>query len=476
MNKISNKIIFFILGSISFLYISSYFLISFSDWDTPFYPLIGKGIFEKHILPYGYIFDHKPYLVYIFYYVWTKIEPIFLGRFTILAIVSMIFTSAIAAPFFNIKRSNLLFIFFLTSVSGHYLDGNTEVIQTPLIVLSILLIIKSFKKDKYYFSFLSGIVSGILFNINYLSSFILSPIFIYILFFERANGKIILSCISGGIISITTAYIPFVYHGEGALYTYFNMQHIFLSKYGADLSERFLSLKEEIFKIVFILPAIIIYFLNIKSFNKLLENRVLTVWIASSFIATLFSGHLYTHYLILFLFPATIIFLKVQSADKAIYYLTFIPVILTSALLMVEGIETNLSTMKKFSRIEPEKISKIVKNEKVFNIRADHSLYYLANLETFNQFLFKGQFEQFYFEKKDPYAVEDKYIYFLHQKPSYVLIPYLGCSYKQILQEAVPDKVCQWIKVNYHVVLKAYKKTMPQNRNDKYYELYEINK
>ena len=50
------------------LYVALAFLpLQFSDPDTLIYTLVGQAIYRDGILPYGVIFDHKPFLTYFLY-------------------------------------------------------------------------------------------------------------------------------------------------------------------------------------------------------------------------------------------------------------------------------------------------------------------------------------------------------------------------------------------------------------------------
>ena len=151
------------------VYSSSFFLAPFNDWDVSFYPVIGRGIFEHHLLPYNYLFDHKPYLVYVIYYLWSKVEPLVNGRFMLLTLACAGLTSYFLGETYKIRKWKIFLSLCVFSAFCDYFDGNTEVIQAFLISLFVYLISKSLKSYENMNLFLSGCVLSFSSNVNYLS-------------------------------------------------------------------------------------------------------------------------------------------------------------------------------------------------------------------------------------------------------------------------------------------------------------------
>lgn len=456
----------FLLSLMSIIYTFSFFLVPFSDWDTVFYPLVGKGIFQYHILPYGYIFDHKPFLVYVFYYMWCKVEFVLNGRFAILSILSICLICSLIVKFYKTNLFTTVFYVFFGSVLGIYLAGNTEVIQIPLILSSIIFLTMGIEKKNNYFLVISGICASIVINVNYLSGFVLAPIFLYVLCSQMCSiGRFLLILLSV-VLSLGIIFIPFFIAGHGKILEYFSMQHHFLQRYSASPKEILHTIQMVIVKISFLYPALIIWFSNKNIFWNNIRERMLTLWFLSSVLAAIMSGHSYDHYTSLFLIPAMAICAILHRNGQMSSFWLMSPLYVYSFIYMINSTIDNINSMNGIRRSNYHEISQIVGKNKVLNIRSDHSLYYLANLETFDRFLFTDHIDIYFGKQADEHYMQD-----LRQKPEFVLMAYKSCD---VLNN--DDNICKWINDKYHLVYKAYNHKKPLHITSKYYELYEINK
>lgn len=137
---LKNKVFVFIICLCSIFYIFSYLILPFSTADTTFYALIGQGLLQDHMLPYQYVFDHKPFGVYVLYGVWDALTAqLPVGKFTVLALLSL---AAFAAMARSIWRTRWLWVFAALVLLGapfELLAGNTEtlLITTELAVLGL---------------------------------------------------------------------------------------------------------------------------------------------------------------------------------------------------------------------------------------------------------------------------------------------------------------------------------------------------
>lgn len=354
----------FLISVISFIYIFSFFLTPSADWDPMFYPLIGKGIFEYHILPYDYIFDHKPYLVYVFYYIWCRIEFILNGRFTILAFSSMILICVIFNKFYKTRFfSTVLYVFF-GGVIGSYFSGNTEVIQTPIILFSIILLIKGIEIKNYYYFLISGILSAIVVNVNYLSGCILAPIFLYVMFSRMCTFYEFLTIIAGGVLSLTLIFLPFLIAGHGKLLAYFSMQHHFLEHYSANLGERLYTVQIVLAKISFLYPALLLWFKDKAVFWDNIRGRILTLWFLCSVLAAIMSGHAYDHYSSLFIIPAMAMCAILQKNGRLPSFWLMTPLYIYSSIYMITTIIDNINNIKSIKRENPLAVSQMLEKER----------------------------------------------------------------------------------------------------------------
>jgi hypothetical protein len=121
--------------------------------------------------------------------------------------------------------------------------------------------------------------------------------------------------------------------------------------------------------------------------------------------------------------------------------------------------------MRQTERANALLISRIVGNQKVLNIRSDQSLYYLANLEPFDPFLFRYHIDIYFDKQATEHYIED-----LMQKPPFVLMQYRACA-----SDESAGEICMWMKEHYHPVYKAYNPQKPFKATERDYELYKLN-
>jgi hypothetical protein len=133
---------------------------------------------------------------------------------------------------------------------------------------------------------------------------------------------------------------------------------------------------------------------------------------------------------------------------------------------MTSNTKHNILDTIQTKRSNAEFVSRVVGNKKVLNIRSDQSLYYLANLETFDPFLFQDHIDIHFGEQATEHYMQD-----LQQKPPFVLMQYRAC-----ITVKNTDDICQWVNTHYHLVYTAYNPKAPLKVSTRSYELYEINK
>lgn len=457
--KKTSIIVFFILSAI---YIFSFLCEPFYDFDSTFYVLVGKGIFEHHLLPYEYIFEHKPFLVYIFYYIWSILDPVIYGRFAVLALMSIFIISYMCKKLYSTNfRITLLFI-FSGSVSSYYLSGNTEVIQMPIQLLIAIMLCQAISEKNNYIFFAAGIISCISVNINYLSSLVVIPISMYVILFRLKNLHSFVAYFSGFFAALILILLPFIISGNGKLFNYFEMQHHFLHNYSANAKNRINTFNMVLINIIVIYPVIFSWFSNKGIFWSSDKNKILSLWFILSIFASIASGHTYYHYVGLFMVPAMIIATIVYEGNKLSKWM-FLPIFLYSSMNMLYATIFNVNNIKNDQYINSNFISHIVGNNKVLNIRSDNSLYYLSNLETFDKFLFFDHVDYYFKENAENHYLED-----LKEKPKFVLIPYRGCE-----TDTIEHSICVIIQDKYHIVYTAYNHVKPKSKNIRYFELYE---
>jgi hypothetical protein len=463
--KILRAIAIFLALTVTMFYIGSFLITPFSEWDTAFYPLIGKGVLKYHILPYGYIFDHKPFLACIFYYIWCQVEPFMNGRFTILAFISMASICLMLSRFYKINLYYTAFYLFLGGILGNYISGNTETLQIPVIVAVIIFMTKAIEEKKNYYFLLSGILTAVSININYLAGCILGPLFLYALFSRLCTFPQFMTGIGGGILGLAIIFMPFLISGNGKLSAYFAMQYHFLQHYGADPKERLDTIITVGAKIAFLSPILFLWFGDKKVFWDNLRTRMLTLWFLCSVVASIMSGHGYTHYAALFLIPAMVMCTILHQNGRLSSFWPIAPLCVYSLIFMIVTTIHNVNNMRQTERANAPLVSTIVGNQKVLNIRSDQSLYYLADLEPFDPFLFRYHIDIYFDKQATKHYMED-----LKQRPPFVLMQYRACTSAESA-----DEICMWMKEHYHLVYKAYDSQTPFKATERDYELYKLN-
>lgn len=433
----------YLLIALVVVYALSYCVIPFSDGDPAYYVLIGRGLLRDHILPYNYAFDHKPFGVYLFYGLWDRIAPFTLGKFTLLAVL-------LSGAFVTISRAfgsfNRGLAFGLLTVCGAIFDvlsGNTELVLVVAEALILALMLKGIETNKTGLFFLAGCLSALAVNVNYLAGVCLLGPMALLLF---SPGWFRLSrCVMaglGGVVSLVALFSPYLIVGHGALQSYFSMQRSFLHNYSGALSERLQCVFWMTFYLGLMLP-ILLGWIRRFPFNLADESTrrtmILPVWFASSFPATLLSGHPYQHYFILCFAPATLMLAILFREGAFPSRLALMPLWLSSVFFMGTEVKRNVTIALYTSRVDYTEIARQVGQAKVLDIRTFHAVFYLSDLRPFDVYLFSDHIDIFFRQNAWKRYMQD-----LAQNPLYVVAPYKGCE-----RHEVEAPVCQWLHDHY---------------------------
>ena len=155
------KLFLFIFIILFILYIFSFFLIPFKDYDTIVYSLLGSQIINFTSLE-NLFFDHKPFYLNLIYGL-SGLLIYGYGQSTFVSIICILLTSFFIKKFLLINnfldRKFLIILIYLVSFYAITinLSGNSELIVNLLIILSFYFLISSHKTNKYFIHlFLSG--------------------------------------------------------------------------------------------------------------------------------------------------------------------------------------------------------------------------------------------------------------------------------------------------------------------------------
>ncbi len=468
-----NKIFVFIISLCSIFYIFSYLILPFSTADTTFYALIGRGMLQEHMLPYQYVFDHKPVGVYVLYGVWDALTaPLPVGKFTVLALLSL---AAFAAMARSIWHTRWLWVFAALVLLGapfELLAGNTEtlLITTELAVIWLTrkgTFATTQQTNRALLLMAAGATFGLTVNINYLEGICLFlPVCFLLLTNTRPLFNVVLFAL-GTCGGLAVLFSPYLVQGHHALADYFTLQHTFLHSYSAKLSKRI--------KAVLLLAAylavfspILIKWFGQKSILKTAptpDTTLLTLWFVSSVPAVLLSGHPFSHYSGLWFAPVSI--MLVLLAQQKIHFSgwAFAPLATVVVLSGVDETHKNLKDYINFKQIDYTRVSDLVQQQKVLNIRTPHTHFYMAHLHSFDRYLFRDHIDIIYGKNAAQHYLQD-----LSQHPAFVMLPYQACT-----SGTIEQPVCAYIQQHYQQVYSVRIGKPGRKKPNRFsFELYKI--
>lgn len=459
----------YLLISLVVVYVLSYCVIPFSDGDPAYYVLIGRGLLRDHILPYNYAFDHKPFGVYLFYGLWDRLAPFVPGKFTLLAVLLSGAFVTIGRVFGAFNRGLAFVILIVCGAIFDVLSGNTELVLAVSEALILALMLKGIETAKGSLFFLAGCLSALAVNVNYLAGVcLLGPEALLLL----SPGWFRLSrCVMvflGVIVGLVVLFSPYLIVGHGALQTYFSMQRSFLHQYSGALSDRLQCVFWMMVYLGLMLPILLGW---IRRFPVNLADEasrrsmILPVWFASSFPATLLSGHPYQHYFILCFAPATLMLAILFREGALPPRLALMPLWIFTVFFMGTEVKRNVSIALHTSRVDYAQIARQVGHAKVLDIRTFHAVFYLSDLKPFDVYLFHDHIDIFFRQNAWKRYMQD-----LQQHPLYVVAPYMGCE-----RHEVEAPVCQWLQDHYTLTYAVNVRHSHKNRPNKFsLSLYKL--
>ncbi|MDG6094733.1 hypothetical protein LOC54_06360 [Acetobacter sp. AN02] len=408
--------------------------------DTPFYTLIGRSMLHDQILPYRYIFDHKPLFGFLLYGLWDSVMPVKTGMFTILALVCAAATSAVARAIWKTGGITLFLILIAAGTSFEILSGNTESFQI-LLQISILSLLRTSSLPGI---FATGIATLLTININYLTAVCLFAPVLFLLLTRPSPVKRTASFSAGFIAGAALLFSPYLLHDPQALADYFRQQRNFLHAYGADSKERLLTLRTAATWLAFFVPPLALW---IRKYIVRVQGKIsrddllLLIWFLSGLPAACLSGHAFAHYNLLWFTPVAIMTARLlqDSLRPAGLRIALIPAILLTGFSLVQVTADNIKKYKRFSHIDYRRLSSLTHGEPVLNIRAREALFYLANMKTADPYLFREHIDIVF----GPHAAEH-YLRDLSRNPPFVLLTWDGCGNGKI--EA---PVCAYLRAHY---------------------------
>lgn len=210
---------------------------AYQNPDTLIYTLVGEGVYKHGILPYDYVFDHKPFLIYFFYGPLSFLPATWNGA-ALLTVVSLLVTAAIVRNRFTGQRwpfAVVLLAMAAATTENVRFSGNSEIVYAPLQLLAVGLLLDSKGRPRRFWGAAAASVAA--FNVNYISAVPLMPALLYCLW-ARADGMrgfILLAAgyasaclaLTGGLLGLAAAAGMDVIH-------YLETQRAFLTGYSID--------------------------------------------------------------------------------------------------------------------------------------------------------------------------------------------------------------------------------------------------
>ncbi|MGB4268804.1 MAG: glycosyltransferase family 39 protein [Spirochaetota bacterium] len=311
-------------------------------------------------IPYAGVYDNKPIITYLFYYIIFYLFGINNLFAVHVATLFLVFISTIVIYWFiekiagmnEAKASSLFFIFLMHTYEPKYIATNTETLYTlPVLLAFVWYYVVVWEKKNILYAVLSGICAGIAFLINYKAGVILAAfgIFgIYLLF--KANDKKsellnqikILGSIGIGFIIPVVVAIVYFYH-KGALYEFISLGFLYNFKYIQSGMVTVPYLKAIARFLLFGICSLPLWFIIAKHLfgvydeSKTTKNLIMfmLIWLFGSVFAVMLGWRAYGHYFIQLALPLSLLAgLSIHSVPelyikRSYVYLTILAVIFT---------------------------------------------------------------------------------------------------------------------------------------------------
>jgi preprotein translocase subunit SecE len=412
--------------------------------DALIYAVIGKAIFTKGLLPFTYIFDHKPILTYYIYGLIALAGPDYLPKWQIFSVIVYAMSAWLTR---EAAKQESWWVHFLVivglSLQSMRFSGNTELIFSPLTVLAVLLILRS---ASVYTTFWAGVLVGLSININYLSAVGAGPAILYAILSRRTSPAMHLSQLAVGFLGVFAAIVvtllPLAMSDTTSVWDYFAAQRRFYSGYATqDVARPFWKYVFEI--IPFMVIAGICF--RCKAGEERTRNAFLIVLVSAT-IASLISRKNFHYYVYPLVIPTSILWAMSTSRFKRI---TLIICVLFMAVTSIRSYWNDFGPVGKLAAsydfTQFRKFKSIVGDHPVLSIRGHNAYTYFADVEPAQPLVWPNHAQLFYGPKEDEYFVG-----YLNKGAEFVFIKEDACT--KFLAELT--QTCRIVQERYSPVLK----------------------
>ncbi len=320
-------------------------------------------------IPYVGVYDNKPIVMYLFYYIIFYLFGINNLFAVHVATLFLVFFSTIVVYWFiekiagmkNAKATGLFFIFLMHTYEPKYIATNTETLYTlPVLLAFIWYYVVVWEKKNILYAVLSGICGGIAFLINYKAGIILAAfgIFgVYVLFTdsdkkgELLNQIKILGTIAIGFIIPVCIAILYFYH-KGALNEFISLGFLYNFKYIQSGMVTVPYLKAIARFLLFGICSLPLWFIITKHLvyrydkSKTTKNLImfLLIWLFGSIFAVMLGWRAYGHYFIQLALPLSLLAgLSIHSVPALYIKRSYVYLIILAVLFTLSRINIPLA-------------------------------------------------------------------------------------------------------------------------------------
>ncbi|GAB4220845.1 MAG: hypothetical protein Kow00102_11010 [Spirochaetota bacterium] len=313
-------------------------------------------------IPYVGVYDNKPIVTYLFYYIIFYLFGINNLFAVHVATLFLVFISTVVVYWFIEKiagmdeavASSLFFIFLMHTYEPKYIATNTETLYTlPVLLAFVWYYVVVWEKKSILYAVLSGMCAGIAFLINYKAGVIVAAFGVFSIYVlckasdkkgELLNQIKILGSIGIGFIIPVCIAIVYFFH-KRALNEFISLGFLYNFKYIQSGMVSVPYLKAIARFLLFGICSLPLWFLIVRQLFYEYEKSntdknlilLLVIWLSGSIFAVMLGWRAYGHYFIQLALPLSLLAgLSIHSVSalflkRSYVFLTVLAVILTAS-------------------------------------------------------------------------------------------------------------------------------------------------
>ena len=448
--------------------------VQFVDADTLIYSLVGRGIYQHGIMPYDFVFDHKPFLTYFVYGILDFFSGSNLNIFSVFGALCLMAFSRVLHGKLDGKKLPLSIVFLFLAcayVITMRSSGNTEVVYVPLSIVAVLLLTL---KDSGSVAALAvaALLAAMAFNINYIAAFPLFPALVYALYHSSKDLGVFLKRTAWfGVIAL--AFIVLMLVGVAALggdlEATFMLQWQFLIGYsdggafGIDPG----------FAAIWAGSMVVVGFQWIPGLRPAKHltstTRALAIYAVFASVSFLMSGKYYLHYLFMVAAPAVIVFALLNFEHIKVRILLPFAVIMASLLLLFVSVYDYARYQKiPDAKAHYAQLRAVTEGRLMLSIRNSVVPVYFSHAEPSQPYNWLDHTKIIFGPHEAEYFLAE-----LGQKPMFILTPHAFCQNVKKRDDTGFIEVCGSIAGSYDLLQSTTGLTGLAGRYIQGYDLYQ---